>query len=276
MSQNWIISITVEEWNILMKNQNKSKIINLKKILPGDHLCVYVRESSNIKGIAKLTENQKLNFLKIGSVNYFGIADCLEFVKDKNDVVKYLKNFNEIANLGRPISKRDLDFIIEHMVPDSESKTLIEPYLPLDEDFVLGSDYEKMFKLENILREFIVLQLEKMSKNWIKERIPDQETVTKWIERQTTAKKQSKWFNEKNYELIHYSDFPDLLTIIITRKNWKDCFEDVFEHKCMFEGKMIELSKIRNDIAHNRNLNKEEKDALDLYSRQIIKLIKSH
>ena len=95
------------------------------------------------------------------------------------------------------------------MIPDAESNVTIEPEVRLEKNFTIGSDYDKMFKLENSLRKFVVTKLERVSKNWVKERAPNQEAVKKWKERQSDEK-QNKWFDEKNYNLIEFSDFPDL------------------------------------------------------------------
>ena len=273
MSSAWLVSISIKDWNSLVKDSDNSNVINNSKVAVGDYLCIYVRESSSFKGIAKLDSMKKLQFEKFGDLNYFGVADSLEFVKDKDDVVKYLKNFSGIANLGKPIPAGDLEFISEQLIPSKKSQEVIEPQIQLKGNYTIGSDYEMMFKLENALRKFVVAKLKEVSKNWIKERAPDQEAVQKWKDRYAEHNKHNKWFHEQDHNLIEFSDFLDLLTLIISRKNWKECFEEAFGHRAIFEGKMIELGNIRNNIAHNRELGQEEKEALDLYSRQIYRLI---
>ena len=258
----------------MIGSHQEENIFKNQKVSDGDTVCYYVRDTSSIKAIAKYQSEDSLQFQKVGDLNYFGIIDSLEFVKDKDNPIKYLKNFNGIANLGKPIPQVDIDFILEHMIQaPAKNSMIVEPEILLQKNFTIGSNYELIFNLENSLRTFVVMKLESVSKNWIKDRVPDLRAIEKWKQRQADHRKQNKWFDEQDHSLIEFSDFLDLLTLIISRKNWKECFEETFGHKAVFEGKMIELGNIRNNIAHNRELAKEEKDALDLYSRQIYRLI---
>jgi hypothetical protein len=72
-------------------------------------------------------------------------------VKDKDNVVKYLMNFNGVANLGKPISARDTDLITERMIPEIRSEAVIEHEVQLDNNFKVGSDYEKIFPYKNMM-----------------------------------------------------------------------------------------------------------------------------
>ena len=97
--------------------------------------------------------------------------------------------------------------------------------------------------------------------------------LQRWKERKGEAAKQRAWFEHEENEIIHFSDFYDLVTLIVNRGNWKMCFGKTFGKQSIIESKMYELIPIRNKLAHNRALTDEEIMALDLYSRQILRRI---
>ena len=140
------------------------------------------------------------------------------------------------------------------------------------EEAAPGTSYETMFNLENSLRAFIVKELSSVSKNWIKERVPAPQMVEAWKKRMDDDSKRPG-SSKQNASLIEYSDFYDLVTLIVNRGNWKKCFEKFFGNANVIQAKMYELVPIRNDIAHNRHLSEDNELMLKLYSKQILKLI---
>lgn len=271
---NWIKSITVEEWNQILKIKKANSENGKSRIATGDKICFYVIGTSSIKCIADVTGNGFLQLVKVGDLNYFGIANSLSFVKDHENVTKYLRNFNGIANLGKPIPATDMEMIYSQMTSQEIPQAVVETPTTIESSEIKpGSPHETMYLLENSLRAFISNELQKISKNWVKERIPDPKILQEWERRREQDKKQRKWFESKEIDIINYSDLYDLVTLIVNRGNWTKCFEKIFGKQSIIESKIYELIPIRNNLAHNRPLTDEEQMILNLYSKQILRLI---
>ena len=272
MSQDWISSVTVEEWNSIL--ENSQSFGSVKTLGANDRVCFYVMGTSSFKGVATHTPDSLLTFEKVGDLNFFGIADSLEFVRDKENPTKYLNNFKGFANIGRPIPPGDMELIRSSIstqeLPQARVEEIASELTP--EEATPGTSYETIFNLENSLRVFIVKELSSVSNNWIKERVPDPQMVEAWKERMDDDNKRSG-SSKQNASLIEYSDFYDLVTLIVNRGNWKKCFEKFFGNANVIQAKMYELVPIRNDIAHNRHLSEDNELMLRLYSKQILKLI---
>lgn len=275
MVSNWIITLTAEEWNEILKNNGFENNNGSQTLSENDLMCFYVLGTSSIKGTA-IKCSEKLILQKVGDLNYFGIANDLQFVKDKENVIKYLKNFKGVANLGKSISKKDFELINSQMTPHTiPEESIVEEEIKIETKLLKpGTSHQTMFELEVNLRTFVSGELLKISDNWMKERIPDPNMLSRWKERMTGAKKQRAWLEDEENELIQFSDFYDLLTLIVNRGNWKKCFENIFGKQSIIESKMYELIPIRNKLAHNRSLTGEEKMMLELYSAQILRIIK--
>ena len=81
MSQDWISSVTVEEWNSILENSQSFGCV--KTLGANDRVCFYVMGTSSFKGVAIRTSDSLLTFEKVGDLNFFGVANTLEFVRDK-------------------------------------------------------------------------------------------------------------------------------------------------------------------------------------------------
>lgn len=79
-----------------------------------------------------------------------------------------------------------------------------------------------------------------------------------WEERREQARDKGR----NLLPLIHYSDFGDLAQAITGRSNWKNVFQDIFQHKEFVVAAFLRLQPIRNDLAHSRPL--RQGDVLDL------------
>ena len=274
MSQDWISSVTVEEWNSILENTQSFE--SAKTLGANDRVCFYVMGTSSFKGVAVRTPDSLLAFEKVGDLNFFGIADSLEFVRDKENPTKYLNNFKGFANIGRPIPPGDMEMVRSSMstqeLPQARVEEAASELTP--EEAAPGTSYETMFNLENSLRAFIVKELSSVSKNWIKERVPDPEMVKRWKERMEDDSKRPGR-SKRNASLIEYSDFYDLASLILNRGNWNQCFKKFFGSAKVIEVKMYELVPIRNDIGHTRHLSEEDEVRLKLYSKDVLRDINS-
>lgn len=119
--------------------------------------------------------------------------------------------------------------------------------------------------IELHLRCLIVTKLSKIEPHhWEKRRIPGL-MLRNWRERQESD------FNEGKHilNLIYYSDFMDLQTIIIRKDNWNDVFSSVFHHKEGFIETMRRLGSIRNAISHSRPLGRTDIVTLEAEAMRI-------
>ena len=139
--------------------------------------------------------------------------------------------------------------------------------------FEKSEPYQKLKELETNLRLFIQEKLENISKNWWKERIPSdvQEKA-----KQNLQKSQSPWpwVTDENRSPVFYIDFPDYAKIMQRKDNWNEIFSKIFKDSSVIFSKLKELENIRNKIAHTRSLNAQESTTLELYTSQILKVIK--
>jgi len=85
-----------------------------------------------------------------------------------------------------------------------------------------------------------------------------EDRIEKWKDKRETAKKKNKGILLEN-ELLYYSDFYDLKTIIT--KNW-ELFLDILKDKKRFEIFFSEIENYRNTLAHGRNLISSQENLL--------------
>jgi hypothetical protein len=173
-------------------------------------------------------------------------GDSAKIILDTTDM--YLKRLHEVVNQ------------IEED-PDSYIRKVADP-----------SYYTTLAELENGLRQCITTQLSKLSQSWWKERVPER-VRTICEERKREGDLPYPWFSPKEYHPICYADFHDYVTIIKKRDNWEYAFKNVFKDVEMISSKLRELEPLRNKIAHSRDLQTDEIDILDLYTKQIMSAI---
>lgn len=167
--------------------------------------------------------------------------------------IEYLQRYSKI--------KKNADLYFEKLI-DKKSSNIdeIEPYYLLR-------------KLETELRYFIECSLSNLSKNWWKEKIPD-DVRNNAEERKNRNENLWPWYNiNQNLPPIAYIDFSDYIKIISRRDNWQEVFKDVFKNKEWITTKLNELEPIRNAIAHNRPLTEESIQRLKLNVNDILKAI---
>lgn len=84
-----------------------------------------------------------------------------------------------------------------------------------------------------------------------------------WLRRRVHGDLRKKWQGRKeadheqrgdSFPLLYYSDFMELMHIIIEGKNWNEVFQRFFVSKQDFQISMQRLAPVRNTIGHNRPL----------------------
>ena len=129
--------------------------------------------------------------------------------------------------------------------------------------------YLNLYLLENFLRIFIDNKaINKFGKSYWDQLIIRKDVKTNVNIRQQ-QEKQSKWLSIRGKSKIFYTDFDDLRKIIIS--NWKILFEDFFPKETWITSRLEDLYELRNRIAHNSYLDKNDQNTIETYANHIYK-----
>ncbi|MCP1156613.1 Swt1 family HEPN domain-containing protein [Bacillus infantis] len=157
---------------------------------------------------------------------------------------------------------------------DFLSEEIIKELLPEDlkeKGFYMAEVYTYLYCIENSLRLFI----EKVCKNVYGENyfqdIQLNKQAKEKIENRKESKQNKKWISLRGDSDLFYLDFVELATII--ENNWS-IFKKFFPNEKGQQwiiSKISDLANIRNLIAHNSYVEKNEKDLLKSYYNVILK-----
>ena len=107
---------------------------------------------------------------------------------------------------------------------------------------------------EQTLRTFVEEHLRSMhGHRWFVQCVPTP-ILKGWVSRE----KQDRQGGSSGYPLIAYANFMDLLSVITEEENWNSTFEPIFGGREEISVSFRRLRRIRNHIAHSRNLNQED------------------
>ena len=145
-------------------------------------------------------------------------------------------------------------------------EALKEPSVLEQETKFMSNAYSILYKLENELRTFIEKKLrKKYNKEWWQKGVPLR--VRKSAE-QNRAKEP-----DSSLGLLNYTEFSDLRKIIQKEENWHNIFKKYFTTLEQIISRLDELEQIRHIIAHTRLLSNEDFEKLDLFHREIKKMV---
>lgn len=132
--------------------------------------------------------------------------------------------------------------------------------------------YKYIFNLEVYLRTFISEHIIEPNKKQLASKIP-QTMLDAWEEKKN-AEERNKHVDHTGYDLIEYSDFTDIKTIL-EKTSTVVLLKDIISEENLktITSKLIELEPIRLKIAHSRALTKEEFSTLEMYSEKITKIL---
>jgi dnd system-associated protein 4 len=138
----------------------------------------------------------------------------------------------------------------------------------------LASSSELLKDFENELRSFIQISMEEtVGKNWWKQAVPPD--VQEKCKERKENREQLPWMDKEDYPLICYADFADYFKIITKRDNWRKIFAKYFADEAWIKTKLVlELTPIRNNIAHNRELTPESAQKFTLATQEILRCIR--
>lgn len=124
------------------------------------------------------------------------------------------------------------------------------------------SAYERLFRLENGLRELIIEEMgAKCGPKWWRQRVPGDVTSTAKSGKAYEASQ--PWRSKIVYHPIYYADFPSLRLILERADNWREVFEPIFRRKDLVLNTLSAVEPARNRIAHCRQSLREDVAALD-------------
>jgi ATP-dependent Lon protease len=121
-------------------------------------------------------------------------------------------------------------------------------------------------QLEHSLRSCIKSSLEKLSEKWWSARVP--------IDVREKAEERRER-DEMKRDPVEYLDFTDYLKIITKRDNWREVFNPIFKDETIIAAKLKELEPIRNAVRHSRTLTSEQREKLDMLTKDIVHQISS-
>lgn len=131
-----------------------------------------------------------------------------------------------------------------------------------------SSSYELIKSLEKKFRELIVNVLS-VEDNWWNTRVPGD--VYKSVrEKMEVYEKSKKHTNIPKRAMIEQIDFAHIREIIRQGKNWNDFFKAIFNDKEIFESKLKELERIRNDIMHSKDITKNDQEKIKIYFDDLV------
>lgn len=132
--------------------------------------------------------------------------------------------------------------------------------------------YKYIFNLEVYLRIFITKHIIEPNKHQLASKIP-QKMLDAWEEKKN-AEERNKHVDHTGYELIEYSDFTDIKTIL-EKTSTVNLVKGIISEENLktITSKLIELEPIRLKIAHSRALTKKEFETLEMYSEKITKIL---
>jgi hypothetical protein len=134
--------------------------------------------------------------------------------------------------------------------------------------------YHLLRALERALREFIDRELSRVSRDWWGEGRLPQENRARAEERKQKREHPFPWLSQQNLPSKEYLDFSDYAEIITMDRNWNEVFQPIFIRPEVIQGKLIEISILRNDIAHMRELPPLDKETFISVGRQLLLTIR--
>lgn len=139
------------------------------------------------------------------------------------------------------------------------------------------AEYECLFKLENVLRNFIIQDFQPVVGGWHalkKHRFPagdeDKKRIEKNLKRWKEEQEEKSIDNTSSYHPLYFFEFVDLIGIIKRNDNWNDFFKEKFTvNKTDFEKESKDCFPIRNRIAHSRYCRKGDLATLEKFSQTV-------
>lgn len=154
----------------------------------------------------------------------------------------------------------------------SFKKTIRSCQDPVEKDAWKNAEiYPYAFVLENSLRNLILTKFS-AEVDWWSKKVSKE--VQEYATRIQNAEKKHDWLHKRGNQPIYYIGLNELFKII--SKNYSTHFKDVFTDQGNLRTWINECVPIRNLLAHNVPVKKDERDNLRIRSKYVCRLIKNN
>ncbi|MGC1120713.1 MAG: hypothetical protein WBA22_06430 [Candidatus Methanofastidiosia archaeon] len=236
---------------------DEERILSFEDVLKG------ISKELNVFRVLLLHEprEERIFFRKLReyTISLEDISGILEEMKEKG-IIRYYKDPLRFTIEDKKAYKRFLREYVLAPVLEEFAEKVQQSIRSNPQAYTVLAEFEEGF------RGFLEQVLQKGSEHW-EERIPS-DTLERLKVRQHDARIRKKTV----YSLLHYTDFPNYLSIILHRtekfNNW-DLFEPYFISIGWIKGRLIEMNEIRNDLAHPKPLEPLQYRKLQLYIDEI-------
>ena len=144
--------------------------------------------------------------------------------------------------------------------------------LPAQFTYALNSNIEpycEIYSVENFIRLYIDIKyFEKYGDHDLVELFKYATEARKKADSRKSKDEKQIWKTPRGATIVFYVDFDELASLIINAQNW-DLFKDDFKDRDFIKFRISEIYDLRNKVAHNSMLSKEEIDHVKMLSGQI-------
>lgn len=132
----------------------------------------------------------------------------------------------------------------------------------LNEARRMAGVYPMFYLFENSARALVLERMSaELGSDWwsVPERVPAD--VKREVRKRMQAEGAARWIDPRGAHEIYYSDMNDLPRIITLGANWQ-LFQDIFGEQFRVRSIFHEMEALRNVVAHNNGLSKQDVDRL--------------
>lgn len=175
--------------------------------------------------------------------------------KKADDIIRNFGMANQMAEVTLDSVERKYSIDLGRPKQNTDKDT---KYYPQFEEAIrndaskMAKHYETFYCLEHSIRLLISQRLKEFGDDWWDAKIPENIKVEA---KKRHKKEVAKGITPRSYELLDYTDFGELSTIIIN--NW-DIFGDMLTDKDAVRNVMTMLNMLRGPIAHCGYLREDE------------------
>lgn len=210
--------------------------------------------------------------------SYEGCKMCPEFLDNgiKNKLTACLNNMGYSVDSDGFVTSGTQILDPEQIaieVKNGNNVNILDAILPVDiikKGTEMSEVYILLYCIENSLRIFIG----ECFRNKVGDDYLDKITLTKdlknMIRNREADETKNKWLPIRGDNFLYYLDLSDLGKVI--QLNWS-VFQNIFPDQTWIMGKIDDISKCRNFIAHNSFIENDEKEVLSVNYKQILKQI---
>lgn len=268
-------------FNLRGKTKNNSKYANIAKFLNSAECSI----ESTRRFASRKNVFQAILIIKLPSEIIDKIDQKVGLNSFKATIQYWVDDVLD-KNIGYQITSTDTQILPSHLLDKNSSirsQGNLKPDINLQDISFLPNDllekgekmaevYRILFLLENSLRYLIEEVAKRKYGDSFIDLLNISSSIRKRIKDRTEEEKRNKWIPLRGTSDIFYVDFKDLGNLI--QNNW-EIFKDYFPDILFITGKLSDISKYRNLIAHNSYITETDYNILVSYYNIILRQIKT-